>query len=258
MLLFPLVTVFSGADTYQVVKTTFGGHTSTYAEYTQGNNVRIEHLHEYGGRQFPVTINRPDRHVTYALDLNSRQYAEWNSQGPDWILSLAQWISRPPRVHDTGKTVNIYYETIDTGERKEFFGHIAKHFRLRERHLAESGACDHSYELEKDGWYITLAASGGHRAYRLYAGLIGSVSCRDIVVRHGSPLPPGLAVIEDDGSIRREILALSEAPVDKSLFEAPDDFKKVDSLPGFPRSSWSQRLDWEWSQLASAVESWFQ
>ncbi len=257
-LLFPLRIVPAMADTYEVVKTSFNGQTSVYARYIQGKNERIEHLTQ-DGPPMPVIVNLLDRHITYALDTQSREYAERRSQGPDWILSLAQWMARPPRVHESGKTVDIYYEAIDTGERKEMFGGVARHFLLRERHVAEPGACTATYEIEKDGWYIPLnkgpRAQGG---YLLYAGSVGMANCHDTVVSHGTPLPPGLPIIETSGGMRREILALSNEPLDKSLFEVPSGFTKVDFLPGFRPVSSSQRLGWEWIELERAVESWFQ
>ncbi|MDQ2711247.1 MAG: hypothetical protein M3Y24_03245 [Acidobacteriota bacterium] len=55
----------------------------------------------------------------------------------------------------------------------------------------------------------------------------------------------------------REVLELSNDPLDKSLFEIPSGFKKVDALPGSPAMSWSQQLAMEWAQLERAFESWF-
>ncbi|MBV9304670.1 MAG: hypothetical protein JOZ45_00935 [Acidobacteriaceae bacterium] len=259
-LLIAAFTVFLRADSREVIKTTVAGHESIFAHYVQDKSIRTEHLNQ-GGTQL-VTIRNFERNKTYILDLASRKYVESSQESPDLILSLAQWIARPARTRESGKTVNIYYETIDTGERKEFFGSTAKHLLRRERHVAEPGACDQTYETEADGWYIpqakTSTAQVSYRAILTSYTLIGSYQCHDTIVTHGDPSPPGVPVLETSGSVKREILELSHDPLDKSLFEIPSGFQKVEALPGYRPTTWSQRLQMEWAQLERAFESWFE
>jgi len=56
----------------------------------------------------------------------------------------------------------------------------------------------------------------------------------------------------------REILEMSDDPLDKSLFEVPSGFRKVDALPGQPSMTWSERLEMEWRALEQAFESRFE
>ncbi len=253
------ITAFSRADTHEITKTTVAGNETVFARYVQGKNMRFESRSQDGSRQF-VTIRNAERKGMYFLDLPSQTYVESQPQSPDWILSLAQWIARPPRTRESGKTVNIYYETIDTGERKTFFGYTARHLRLRERRVAEPGACDGTYQTERDGWYIPAMESNTAKGSYLIGDYIlaGSYSCHDTVVTHGDPSSPGLPVLETNGSFTREVLELSHDPLDKSLFEVPGDFRKVEALPGHQPMSWSQHLQMEWSQLEHAFQSWFE
>lgn len=240
------------ADTYKVTKITMNGQESILAEYLQGKSYRVESQSQTGTRA--VSIQTFEPRAMYELDPESRKYTETRYE-PDFILVLAQRIARPPRVIETGKTVNIYYETIDTGERKQFFGQTAKHLVIRERHAAEPNACELSFQTEKDGWYIPR---NGIREVTHKLVFSNGVDCRDTVVKHGDPTPPGIAVLETDGRVTREVLELSTAPLDRSLFEVPSGFEKVDALPGRPaQMSSSQRLAWEWAQLERAFQSWF-
>jgi hypothetical protein len=260
VLLVTLLSLPLAADTHEVIKTTVAGRETIYAQYIQGKNLRIENLSQ-DGQQRPVTIQNSDQQMMYQLDLQSREYAEWRPEGTDLILLLAQWIARPPRTRESGKTVNIYYETIDTGERNEFFGRTAKHLLVRERYVAEPGACEYSHQIEKDGWYIPRAEPGTAKvSYSIvsYLAFVGANTCHDTVVKHGDPSPPGVPVLETDGRVTREILELSNDPLDKSLFGVPSGFKKVDALPGYRPMSWSQRLEMEWAQLERAFGSWLE
>ncbi|MBV9268190.1 MAG: hypothetical protein JO061_18625 [Acidobacteriaceae bacterium] len=244
------------ADVYQVTKITIAGHESVSAYYAKGHKVRSENWKGSGFDQV-FTISDLDHRVMYAVDPRSRTYMEMRFSGPDLLVSLAQLIARPPRLRESGRTVNVYYDVTDTGETEQFFGRTARHLFVRERHVAQPGACDGSYEVNKDGWYIDSMAPQARSSYFLVAGRIGSSLCRDTIISHGSP-PPGIAVWERDGDATREVLEFSNAPLQESLFQIPTGFKKVDAVPGYPHTTWSTQMQLEWAQLVWAVESWFE
>ncbi len=246
------------ADTREVVRIRSDGHATVFAQYRQGGKLRIENVDGDSSRP-SVTISNPERGVTYILYLSSRKYVEVSGH-IDWIRPLAEWIARPPHVRESGKRVNIYYEVIDTGEREQFFGRTARHLLLRERHVAEPGACEHTHEIDKDGWYLPWPTSGKTQiSYRLvsYAGFAGYI-CHDTVVKHGDSRPPGFAVRETTGLTTLEVLEFSDEPLHKRLFEVPSGFRKVDRLAGYSPVNWSAYLEMEWSELERAVESWFE
>jgi hypothetical protein len=258
-LLLVLLTIPSRADTRAVIKTTFAGQETIYAQYVQGKNMRTEDLSPDGSRR-PVTIWNWEQKTMYQLDLQSEEYVERGPHDADWILSVAGWIARPPRIHESGKIVNIYFETIDTGERREFFGRSAKHLLVRERHVAEPGACDQTRATEKDGWYIPRVNTDTEAAPYLLVSYTGFITgmCHDTLVKHGVQSLPGFPVLETDGSITREILEFSNDALDKSLFQVPSGFKKVDALPGYPSTTWFERLENDWRVLVGAFESRFE
>ncbi len=252
-----LLTASLRADMRQLVQTTIDGHKTIYAEYLRGGNRRILDFGSDSVRR-PVMIENFERKMKYLLDMRSREYVEMPPHSPGLLMNLALWIARPPRVRESGKTVNIFYEAVDTGERKEFFGRTAKQFILRERYVAEPGACEQTRQSESHGWYIPAAEPRpAERSWGLVAFTNG-VSCQDKVVRHGNPLPPGLAIFTTDGSMTRQVLELSTAPLDNRLFEVPAGFMKVDALHGELPVSWSSRMEMEWVFLERAFESWFE
>jgi hypothetical protein len=246
------------ADTREVIKTTVGGKRMLEAQYFQGKSFRTETLSE-DGATLKATIENFEHKAMYQLDMELREYMEWRAQSPDLILSLARWISRPQRPYESGKTVNIYYETVDTGERREFFGHTARHLFLRERHVAEAGACELTHQIEKNGWYLPRDERTKAKVAYLQVtfDLAGSGTCHDTVLKHGDPSVPGFPVLESCGSLTRQILELSNSPLDKKLFEVPNDFRKVEALPGQQPVSEFRMLGMEWEELRRALESWF-
>lgn len=158
------------ADVKTVTKYLINGHESISTEYVQGGNRRWE---ENQGdnelrRERAEIWNVSKRH-RFVLDFHAREYVE--SDGPDFLATLAMWIQRSPRIHDSSKMVNVYLETISR--------------------------------------------------------------------------------------VRREVIELSEAPLDRALFEPPENFKRVDYLPGDRAIGWVEHLNIEWEQLEQAFESWF-
>jgi len=245
------------AETRTVTRTSSPETTCT--AYVEGKNERTECLNQDGSDPL-VTIRNSERNVMYRLDLASRKYVESQFQNADLILTLAAWITRPPRFYESGKTVNIYFETVDTGERRQFFGRTAKHLVIRSRQIADPGACGLTQESVREGWYIPESDSRTTLAAHYIMGMAsrGGRICQDKLLFHGKPAPPGITVLERNGSFTTELLELSEAPLGKKLFEVPSGFEKVDSLPGQPTMIASQRLTWEWAQLERAFNSWFE
>jgi hypothetical protein len=247
------------ADLYERIRTTLDGHTAILARYTQGSRVRLEVAGEGRARKL-IIIENPERNQKLVLDPASQTYIELRLQESGWIDSFAQWVSHRGTSNDSGKRVDVYYERIDTGERKDFLGRTAQHIYLREHHVAEPGACDHTHDVEKEGWYVPI------KDYTIVSNQSGLVrpnafllqrSCRDRVVIHGDVSPPGLAMIERSRSVEREVLELSDAPLRSRLFEVPPAFRRVDTLLGYQSVSWSERMSMAWSQLEQAFISWF-
>jgi hypothetical protein len=248
-----LVAAPPAADIHVVTKVTSPGGEVVSSRDEQGPNCR----YQYRNGTRPMAMIRNSQGM-YELDLQSREYVEFRAESQDFILSMAQWIARPPHIHQSGKAVNIYYETIDTGGRKQFFGRTARHLIIGERHVAETGACDQTYTAETVGWYVPSDAPPVRRNYFHLIGLIRPTFCVDKIAVHGGASPPGIAVLETHGSMTMQVLELSNRPIDKSLFQIPSGFQKVDALTGQRPTTWLDRTSTEWTQPRRAAESWFE
>jgi len=146
----------------------------------------------------------------------------------------------------------------------KILGQTAKHLHLRERRVAVPGACVESSVTEDDGWYIvfpepdpgSLGTIANKPVFDHYEG--GEISaCRDTVITQGDFLSLGLLVFQEKNAFTLEVIALSSAPLDRSLFEAPRNYKKVDHFKGEVSLTWTSRLTWDWSQLIDSIATWF-
>jgi len=255
------------ADTRTVTKMTFLGPNSRgletiSTEYEQDDNSRTESEVRNGdspARQL-ISITLGGK-VGYQLDPKAREYVEYQIPQTPPLRPGAQEPGGSITTYQSGKTLDIYVEITDTGERKEFFGQTAEHLIWRERRVAEPGACGMSSTREIDGWYfpepVKMRPQG---ILTISYGVLGGKTCVDKIVVHGRS-PGGLAVITKNDAFKMEIIELSHEPLDKSLFEVPSGYTKVQNLPMLqspppPPPTWSQILEWEWAQLLRELESW--
>jgi hypothetical protein len=234
-----LLTTSLLADTYAVVKITYHRQESISTTYRQGLSFRFDGPNS-------MTIHDAGKQATWSLDPHKKQYVELKPRTMP-LFQLAQWIMRP---RDSGKTVNIYDETVDTGERKDLFGYTARHIITRERQVAEPGACSVSYQTETDGWYITVPGEP-RTSTRIEA--MSDRPCHDNIIRHGEQADPGFAVLTVRGDMKQEVLSFSTAPLDPKLFEVPAGFTQGPS----PTMSWTQEWSTQWNVLKRAIQSWF-
>jgi hypothetical protein len=154
----------------------------------------------------------------------------------------------------SGKTYVINTDVVDTGERKEMFGHIARHLITKEKRIGGPENCyGGNTKSEIDGWYIDYDAlplpqrpKTGISAHLVtHSGGIGSIHCSDKIEAHRTGPPTGFPLRETttwpseapqsaNGSSQSfsttEVMEFVESPLDPALFEVPADFRKVDEL----------------------------
>jgi hypothetical protein len=269
-----LAAVFLLADTKTVTKYSSNCCISVNTEYIQGEKVRreinVERSSRRSGKFHQATINT-DRQIEYELDFKSGEYMERAVQARSPVNNSPPTTAPPPRLPpavasnarpvpgDSGKTLDWYEETIDTGETKELFGKTVKHLILRTRRVAEAGACEPSRTTQREGWYVVEpeAPRGSH--FRLIGGfgaMRDGQPCHDRLKFHGE-FPKVHAMVETDESGNKlEVLELSNAPLDPKLFELPAGFRKVDKFSE-QQLSWEDRLADEFDALTREIASWF-
>jgi hypothetical protein len=140
-----------------------------------------------------------------------------------------------------GGTITFNVNTVDTGERQKMLGLTARHIKMTMNAESSADACSKtSLHTEADGWYANIApalsCSMGMMPPPSGAG--GRSACQDTVrFKHtgggfpGYPLKQTTTVQAEGHSFTTvsEVVELTNAPLDASLFEMPAGCKVVSS-----------------------------
>ncbi len=262
------------ADLKITVRHTFQGHSTEHTQYIKGGRKRLDYRnsagHTYGPRIASITDCGAGK--VYELNLDAHEYASYSL--PKWPTrdELKALAAKYPRPKEPPKaTVTIETTNVDTGERKEIFGHTARHVIRTIKHIPHEGAVSQPSEQVIDGWYIDLDTSvpcelhfpsTGHAF--VVARVSGDTDTFD--VRHSGPGESGFPVKQNstgrstaklpDGTTREftsldesEVTELSEALLDPALFEIPAGFKKVEHIDPQPPVPLSVKLALLWQRF---------
>lgn len=147
-----------------VVQNNLAGRLSEITTYMASDRRRIE-MHSSVQRKSPdgltdmvgltnVVIMRCDLGQSFTLNLETKEYTA--SVFPPVPLTPEQRESRglnkPPS--EGTPTLRIETTTVDTGERKEFFGRLARHVIITTKRTPLEGSHAVAGETVSDGWYI--------------------------------------------------------------------------------------------------------
>jgi hypothetical protein len=256
-----------------VTRQVTGGFTDTRTEYLAADRLRNEwqsQMRDGTGPLMATIVLRGDRDRVYVLDLTAHEYTTYETDSRATTLGI-----KPKPKVDSGGTLQIWIENIDTGERKDLFGHIARHIITREKRIAGPGACSKPSMSESDGWYIDGSVMPEWRQQKksnfgvVVASEVSGGSndkCADKMdkielhrtgAETGFPLKVTTTlrseITQRDGSSRMldstwgsEVVELKEGPLDLSLFDVPADFRKVESLRSWTARPPRQQTGWEW------------
>lgn len=229
------------------------GSESTNTTYYSGENSRSETQISSGDvkghhRAF-IRKRSADGIQVYDLDLDAHEYAGYRTN----LLGVVPG-AKSIAVQPSGKTYVINTDVVDTGERKEMFGHMARHLITKEKRIGGPENCfGGNAETEIDGWYIdrdvlplSMQPKSGVYTHLVFSSRKpGSEHCSDKIETHHTGPRTGFALKEtttwlgDDApsgstektnSSTREVVEFSEAPLSPALFEVPPDFKKVKEI----------------------------
>ena len=203
-------------------------------------------------------ITRCDLKRTFHLNLDDRQYTAGPLQAfptRDELLARAAASGQLVVVPQREPTLLVETETVDTGERKEVFGHTARRVVTTRRIIPLAGAKRGADTMVTDGWYIDLdthiscepswrSPRSGHAfltSHRqgekgdvpTFKG-VGEAERGFVIASKGTSSG---AITLPDGSTRqhvstweREVTELSTAPIDPTLFEIPSGFRLVERI----------------------------
>lgn len=271
---------------------------STY--YVKGLRIRTEWRGTSGTPRNPKDPKSPLEYTHGPLiasiqQCDTQMYVEINTQDREYamhplpqyptreeIKALAAKHPRPPEPKEKRRpTVTIERHTVDTGERKEFFGYVARHVITTTKNIPHEGSQTQPSETLQDGWFIDLkfrrtcmpefwsdSSSGAHLTV-LSAGPLDAppdvyelkeTGPREngfpvtVVRTYRSTLKmPDGSTRESDHKMETEVVELSTAPLDPALFEAPTGFKKVDSIDRQPPVPvWARVYMW-WERMKARL-----
>jgi hypothetical protein len=248
-----------------------GGFTDTRTEYLAGDRLRNEwhsQMRDRSGPPMATIILRGEHDRIFVLDLQAHEYTSYEAS------SRGNAGFKPRPTVNSGGTLQIWIENIDTGERKDIFGHTARHIITREKRVAGPGACSKPSQSETDGWYIETSDLPEWRQQKGNQGVVVAAEVSagsndkcankmDKIEVHRSGVETGFPVkvtttlrsegTQPDGTPRlfsstwgSEVVELKEGPLDLSLFEVPQDFRKVELLRSWNVPPPRPLTNWEW------------
>lgn len=233
------------ADVKIKTKTTTGGMSYQTTTWIKGARMRtspgfsLDSIEQCDLNR-SVMIN--DKGKLYLIQSKGGQNSADAAKSPD----MPQSFQRPEKSKHEGKHGVTTYTTtvVDTGERKEMFGFTARHLKLSTVAESSSDACNPvKMKMESDGWYIDLDANPNcnQGASPDQSAQTNKSDCGDEVqyktVGEGKPGFPVLQTVtttQQDGkpqTMTMEVIELSQETLDAKLFDAPAEYKQVNSYP---------------------------
>ena len=277
--------------TKMTVRDITDGLSSENTTYWRGDRRRLEYRNSLGTRSGPhlAAITRCDLGRSFELNLDSSQY----TSNPYPARPLKE--EKQPR-GDNGRTISfsekptvrIEVKTVDTGERKQMFGHMARHVITTEKRTPLKGSHAQPQESTRDGWYIDLdqqiscdpeyMRKGTTYSYGVVVVVPARNSGSQIIdksefVSIGKP-ETGFAleevIVSDDAytsadgttkhaksRTERRVTELYEGPLDASVFEVPHGFRRVKEIERNPPQSSSNGIAEVWERMKHTLSRWF-
>jgi hypothetical protein len=211
-----------------------------------------------------VSIIRCDLGQNFELNLDTREYTSAPYPPKPFTKEVlkARGLDAPVTYASDKPTVRIETTTTDTGERKEIFGHDARHIITTRKQTPLEGARSGSQEIVTDAWYIDLnqqlSCDRKWSEGKQGQAYLSTVSRKQPIDRPefvtiGEPergfalsslmtikstytLPEGTTK-HSESKAETQVTQLEEGPLDPALFEIPPGFKHVDHIERNPAAS---------------------
>lgn len=292
LVLIPLMQASEKTGIKMTIRHVLAGNPSEQTVYVQGDRKRMEFRNSVGQSRSDgsqqwlsgprlAAITRCDLGQVFELNLDAAEYV--SAPYPPKPLTQAEIEARglsKPTISQSGKpTQRIETTTADTGERKEFFGHTARHIIITRKRIPLEGSHSEPQETVTDGWYIDLdpqvscdrRPSKGKRAHGyLVAGNqpaekpefvdVGESETgfpvQSLTVSKGTYTLPHGTNKQTNSKSETLVTQLELGPLDLGLFEIPPRFKHVLQIERNPKVSASSGQGF-WERLKAKVDSLF-
>ncbi len=273
------------------------GTSAQHTIYLQSDRKRMEFRNYIGEKEGPrlVAITRCDLGQMFELNLDTHEYT--SAPYPPKPFTKEQMEARglPTTIKYVSDkpTLRIEVTTTDTGERKEMFGHIARHVLTTRKQIPLEGSHSEPQESLTDAWYIDAKPGdsndidlkqrlscdrpwpkGGKSHAYLHAGGRNQPIDKAEFVAVGEPetgfaldsvtttkstyvLPDGTRK-QSDVKNEMRVTQLEGGRLDPALFEIPAGFKHVERIERNPAmSASSSPIEDFWQRLKASVAKFF-
>ena len=287
----PLFHTSSSSGLKFSVRHTLEGISSDQTLYVEQDRRRTEYRNSTGGEKLRwdgsrnvrfgpqlASIVRCDLGQMFELNLDTGEYAA--ARYPPQPLSKAQaeaaGLKTPQFVASDKPTLRIETTTLDTGERKDFFGHTARHVLVTRRQIPLAGSKSNAQEMVMDGWHIDLDTSisceqkslSGKRAHAFLA--VGNAPIERMeFVDKGEP-ESGFAIERKittketvtlfDGTKSERtfvnqmcVTQLVEGRLDPAVFAIPTGFRQVEHIDRNPPANVPNQWSVVWDRLKASA-----
>jgi hypothetical protein len=223
------------ADVKVREKQTAAGQTTENTTYIKGRRQRTETMN---GAMVSITQCDARREIRVNPALRTYSISPFDDDGAEAAGSAASSRGAGAPVVKGG-TLTITSTIKDTGERKQIFGYTARRILTNVVFASSPDACSvNNTRIETDGWYIddNFGFDCGDTAARFRMPAVnGRGGCQDrFVTKTVGTAKKGFAVLENmaiyNGDeetafrISKEVVELSKAELDPSLFDIPEGY----------------------------------
>jgi hypothetical protein len=231
-------TAAAHADVKIKTRQTVSGQTSENTTYIKGKRQRSEMMN---GKMISITqcdLRRDVQLMPEGKVYMVNPFADGAAQQQaNQTVSQTQTTTKL----ETGGTVTTTYTTKDTGERKQMFGYTAKHLIITMETVSSPDACTKTNsKMQMDGWYIDAAwyldcdrgYANGYTPKGQKAGCQDKYVMKQVgTAKRGYPVWEKMTMFDESGkemmSSLSEVVELSQATLDASLFEVPQGYREV-------------------------------
>ena len=225
------------ADVKVKAKQTIGGQSYENTTYIKGKRQRTETMNG-----MMISLTQCDLRRGVQINPNTKTYMinPFNTTVETVTKPAATTVDKNGVVQ-SGGTVTMTITTKDTGERKQMFGYTARHLIITMETVSSPDACTKSNsKMVTDGWYIDFETQfdcGDSVSYGGYRNP-NKPTCQDKYVtknsgagKRGYPVYEKMTMFGEDGkeitSYVTEVVELSKATLDATLFELPEGYREV-------------------------------
>ena len=224
------------ADVKIKSKQTMGGQAYENTTYIKGKRQRSESMNG-------MMINLTQCDLRRGVQLNSQTRTYMINPFNDGSAASTNTTASLEKngVVVAGGKVTTTVTIKDTGERKQMFGFTARHLIITMETTSSPDACNKTNtKMQTDGWYIDAefvldcdwGIQGGRNPSKAAGGCQDKYEMKTVgTAKRGYPVYEKMTMFDEAGketySMVTEVVELSRATLEASLFEVPADYREV-------------------------------